>query len=720
MTDEPPVSLVSGGPREPAGDPLARLESDLPHAWRGEIIGPDLTGHGNRPAGSFTLDLRDLPDRFRLELAWMAHWQLLDGASVMVRQFGRIAHLLRSAARCGYADRLPASLASWSEADSSRLHALTGHAETGRMPSPSTMRVLHSNLRYAHLALHARLHDGPWWELDRWLPRCDPRIPLRAREPLRAAGCQPGNARIPWVREAIKWVLGMQLESGEVTWSTLVTNRMPALLRLDRWMGSLPDPAAVARDIADAPGLAASFRAWNEIPANRTTTGREPTAQVAVSKVNTDLLVIAGFLAFMLDNPDETRRMLPRSPWQALTPLHPGAWTRQIRGRRRKPPAVTEDHYLDDHTLTQLTACLPALGAPAGQPVPVTCGGRVRELTGHGQPQVMRMLLLQILTGRRASEILLCAFDCLSPATGRALQAAEGEHIARFHYAQSKIGQAPDTILVDAEVVAIIEEQRRWVLERFGTATPFLFPQRKANRNGGKPFPRGTYAEVLAAFSEQAQITDSAGRPVRLSHTHRFRHSRLTRLAELGLPIHVLQRYAGHANPTMSMHYIARRDEHAEQAFLATRKFRADASPVAFTREDHDTLHLFQRADRILPHGYCLLPPLQSCDKGNACLSCGVFVTDDSHQEVLQQQLDQTDALVERTRAAFAARHGRPMPEDNVWLAERLRERQALLRLLAVMRTAPGRALQGVGAPTTARPEPVPVQLSPRPPRSGL
>jgi integrase len=41
----------------------------------------------------------------------------------------------------------------------------------------------------------------------------------------------------------------------------------------------------------------------------------------------------------------------------------------------------------------------------------------------------------------------------------------------------------------------------------------------------------------------------------------------LTRLAELGLPVHVLQRYAGHANPTMSMHYVGQREEHAEQAF---------------------------------------------------------------------------------------------------------------------------------------------------------
>jgi integrase len=51
---------------------------------------------------------------------------------------------------------------------------------------------------------------------------------------------------------------------------------------------------------------------------------------------------------------------------------------------------------------------------------------------------------------------------------------------------------------------------------------------------------------MLREFSNVVQITDSKGRLLQLSHTHRFRHTKLTRLAELGLPIHVLQRYAGH------------------------------------------------------------------------------------------------------------------------------------------------------------------------------
>jgi hypothetical protein len=182
----------------------------------------------------------------------------------------------------------------------------------------------------------------------------------------------------------------------------------------------------------------------------------------------------------------------------------------------------------------------------------------------------------------------------------------------------------------------------------------------------------------------------------------------LTRLAELGLPVHVLQRYAGHANPTMSMHYVAQREEHAEQAFLATRKFKADGTAVMLSREDHDGMHLFDRADRFLPHGYCLLPPLQTCDKGNACLTCSVFVTDTSYLNTMQRQLDETNALIERTSKQFETRHGKPMPDDNVWLTQRNAERTALAKLIATMREHPTRACQGTGSPTAG---PIPITI---------
>ncbi|MCU1686706.1 MAG: integrase family protein [Amycolatopsis sp.] len=342
----------------------------------------------------------------------------------------------------------------------------------------------------------------------------------------------------------------------------------------------------------------------------------------------------------------------------------------------------------------------------------ITCGdGRQVLARGFDDPQAMRMILLQILTGRRASEIRTCEFDCLSPVPDRTVDTAEGEEVARFRYAQSKIDIAPDSILVDREVAAVIEEQQQWIRDRFPELQPhFLFIQRKGNRTGTKPYPAGTYTWILREFSKIVRITDSKSRSLQLSHTHRFRHTKLTRLAELGLPIHVLQRYAGHASPTMSMHYIAQREEHAEQAFLATVKLKSDGTRVLFSREDHDSMHLFDRADRFLPNGWCTLPPLQTCDKGNACLACSVFVTDESHHPALQRQLTETEDLITRSITAFEQRHGQPMPEDNVWLAQRRAEYAALTRLLTAMQDNPGRAVQGAGC-GTAPAGPVPLTL---------
>ncbi len=507
------------------------------------------------------------------------------------------------------------------------------------------------------------------------------------------------------------------LESGALRWTTVSQERLRCLHRFDRWLAiAFDDPREVLADPATAASQAAAFRRWDADPANRSDgrPHRRVPGKVRPRLINDDLRAVAELFAFMAANPAEARRVLGplAAPWVTVTDAHAACWLRQV-SRIPHERALNDGHYVDDHALAQITAALPLLGLPRGEQTRITRGDGEQILaSGSGDPQAMRMILLQILTGRRSSEIRHCEFGCLSPATGRAGEAARGEQIARFRYAQTKIDIAPDTILVDSEVVAIIEEQQRWVRDRFPGIQPrHLFLQLTGNRAGTKPYPSGTYTFRLREFSKIVQVADSKGRPVRLSHTHRFRHTKLTRLAELGLPVHVLQRYAGHATPTMAMYYVAQREEHAEQAFLATVKLKADGTRVAFSREDHDTIHLLGRADRILPNGWCLLPPLQSCGKGNACLTCSVFVTDQTHEQALERQLADTAALIDRATTDFAQRHGRPMPADNIWLAQRQAEHAALTRLLAAMQAAPGRAVQGAGCSSAAPAGPVSVTL---------
>lgn len=76
----------------------------------------------------------------------------------------------------------------------------------------------------------------------------------------------------------------------------------------------------------------------------------------------------------------------------------------------------------------------------------------------------------------------------------------------------------------------------------------------------------------------------------------------------------MLQRYAGHATPTMTMRDIAARDEHA---FLATAKLRADGTHIALTREDHDSRRIRCRS------GYIILCPyaVRQAAEGRVCAS---------------------------------------------------------------------------------------------------
>jgi hypothetical protein len=694
-------------------DPIWRLWRELPPQWRGPILGEGIENWARITENGWTrLNLTGLPEVITAEMAWMAHWQAADGTRTSVLALAQLANILRRAIREGHP--FPPSIR---EMDWPTAEALQGWfyaTRWGRLVpagSRSRLRVLFG---FARLALLARCHDGHWWELDEWHPRCDPRIPLSSREPLANYGTQPGNITHSWLRAAAKWHLGTTLESGLLRWTTVSQERMNNLHRFDAWLAGLSDPVDVLGDPARAAEQAAAFARWTADPVNRMRRGtdrRHLGKPVHPRLINDDLRAVAELFAFVAANPAESRTVLGRHPWERITEAHAASWFRQVT-RIARTKEFNDAHYVDDHALQQITAALPLLGLPKDQTMRITrSDGDTTTAAGLGDAQAMRMILLQILTGRRASEIRTCAFDCLSAVVDREVEVGDGEQIARFHYAQSKIDIAPDAILVDREVVEIIEEQQRWVRERF-PESKYLFIQRIGNRQGDKPYPAGTYNWMLSEFSALVNVTDGKGKPVKLSHTHRFRHTKLTRLAELGLPVHVLQRYAGHATPTMTMNYIAARHEHAEQAFLATVKLRADGTTLQLSRDDHDSMHLFDRADRFLPNGWCLLPPLQSCDKGNACLTCSVFVTDTTHRAVLQRQLDDTTALIDRTTDAFQQRHGRDMPDDNVWLTQRRAERQALGHLLAALPAETGRAVQGAGCSTNTAAGPVTLPLN--------
>jgi hypothetical protein len=192
----------------------------------------------------------------------------------------------------------------------------------------------------------------------------------------------------------------------------------------------------------------------------------------------------------------------------------------------------------------------------------------------------------------------------------------------------------------------------------------YLFLRERVNRFGRLPYSAASLHGRLSALTERLQLTDSMGRPVRISKTHRFRHTRATNLLNAGVPLHVVMRHFGHVTPAMTMHYAQTLSETAEREFLRYKKVTADGRPLELEPSDlYDVLNLDQRADRILPNGWCMLPPKQTCSRGNACLTCDKFVTDVTHRDELRQQFDGTVKLIDRRKQIVLARYGRPCPK---------------------------------------------------------
>lgn len=105
---------------------------------------------------------------------------------------------------------------------------------------------------------------------------------------------------------------------------------------------------------------------------------------------------------------------------------------------------------------------------------------------------------------------------------------------------------------------------------------------------------------------------------------------------------------------------------------------------------------LDSRTDRVLPNGWCTLPPARSCDKGNACLTCDLFVTDQRFLDVHRAEFDSLNQLIEQRQQAHRERTGRPMSDNHVWLTLRRREQGALRTIIDTLQTEP--SARGAGA----------------------
>ncbi len=641
----------------------------------------------NRPGArasekSIAINFRDLPLSIVRELAWCLHEHVRVGRTIHAEEWNRLSAIIEAVVASEPAIH---SLVQRTEAEwAASFHA---HYAGQGVIAPGKVELRLRCLRKLLDHLVVAYHDGEWWELDVWNPLCDPRIPLRAHEPSGRSVTNLGHLTAPWLRAGAKFWLKTYLETGAYTWTSL-KSRLDQLKWLQRHIDIHGAAGPHIAEDADAirPWFS-SFAAF--LRGHRVESGPTAGQPLGAQQRRTTMSTIETFYRFMFDNRVEAARTLNDQRWLQVG-LHHCVLFRPDE-RPRFTNRSSTDRVLSDEVVQQIAAGASLLGLSTDE-------------GGMGDEQALRALLLLIRTGRRINEVLMLDFDPLET-----LQTPLGDSdtgfVARLRYQQTKVYTANPSILADAEVVALVKAQQAWCityLRSVGNSEPtpkYLFVKTHVNRLGSHPYSAATLHARLGVLTNRLDIRDANGRPVEISKTHTFRHTKATNLLNAGVPLHVVMRFLGHQSVNMTAYYAKTLERTAEREFLRYQKVTADGKLLDVDPRDlYDMLELDRRADRILPNGVCLLPPRQVCTKGNACLTCTEFVTDGSFRPELEDQLNRTEALIEQRQVTFEARHGQRMEDRNVWLAGRLKEVVALRQIITTIdEVAPSSAVRGAG-----------------------
>jgi integrase len=610
-----------------------------------------------------------LPEPMRRELAWLMFREVELGRFIHPLAWTAMIRTLRAATTAGTTrGRSAVSLLQLSTEEwlrEARFAALRGYRYAACDQKPARHRIgqLLDVLIYAY-------HRGDWWELDVWNPRLDARIPRRDHEPF---GSHVANfSRLsPWLRGAAKLWLSHSLATGRYTWSS-VKSRLDALKWLQRHIDAETDAGPILVDDEFAlRGFVVRF--CDRITSHRVERGTRAGQPLGKNPRRQIMTSVEQFYRWCFDNRDDPALLTVDPRWALLKTGHSLLFRPEDKPRMTNLPA--NNMVLEDAVVSRIADGCDWLAAPAPH--------------GGGDLQAFHALLLLIRLGRRVNEILMMDYDPIEPMLSTSTQDSSG-FVARLRYQQTKIESAgPGSIPIDDEVLAIIRAQQQHaqtLMTHFGSPgrkPRYLFLSVTKNRFGTVPYPMATFHMRIVRLSAALGITDSTGKPVEISKTHRFRHTVATSLLNGGVPLHVVMRYLGHVTPAMTLHYAVTHATTMETEFLRYRKISTDGrTPEVDGSDLYDLLQLDQRADRILPNGWCSLPPRRSCDKGNACLTCNRFVTDATHADTLQHQRDETEALIRVRQEAFTARHGVPMADNNIWLEGRTSELRSLDRIL--------------------------------------
>jgi integrase len=220
-----------------------------------------------------------------------------------------------------------------------------------------------------------------------------------------------------------------------------------------------------------------------------------------------------------------------------------------------------------------------------------------------------------IETGLRASDACNLSLDAV-------IEDSVGWPCLRFYNSKVRTEQI---VPISPKAALALRAQAELVRRDWPTTTRYLFPRAWGNPDGAFPFSYATLESRLLRWQADIGAKDDHGRPYRAT-AHQFRHTFGTRLINLGVPEHIVQRLMGHASAQMTSRYAHVHDSTLRAAFEQYCQKRANIAgevlgfdPEGPTADAEWVKHRLGRVHASLPNGFCATPPQQDCPHPNAC-----------------------------------------------------------------------------------------------------
>ncbi|MBL1177133.1 tyrosine-type recombinase/integrase [Pantanalinema sp. GBBB05] len=289
--------------------------------------------------------------------------------------------------------------------------------------------------------------------------------------------------------------------------------------------------------------------------------------------------------------------------------------------------------------------------------------------------RIRRMVLILQEVGMRISELCRMPFECLS-------QDMQGDFFLTYHQYKMK---KDHTVPISREIAAVIQEQQQVVREKYGQHK-YLFPSPNLGHKG-EATKHQNFSRAINQLAVERNIQDVNGKLWRFQ-AHQFRHTVGTRMINLGVPQHIIQKYLGHESPEMTSTYAHIHDQTMKEEFAKFKGRIVDVTGRAIQPEEIlaeiaegteavslDEQWLKQNVlAQALPHGICALPIVQKqCPYGaNRCLTgadgngCTHFKTDSRYLDHHKEHLERTNKIVEWAQENSQSRRSQEILKENL------------------------------------------------------